>query len=146
MFPYQPPAKPDADAAARAYHAEDGKQHGGCLTAWMGVSVAFSLIGVVMAFQLLDLLRPGSLRPGANTGLLVFYIVGLVVLLVLNLASLYGIWKWARWGVYGIASVSIISLVWELMLGTANTADFIQPFIQLGVLWFLIRDKWAYFE
>jgi hypothetical protein len=69
-----------------------------------------------------------------------------VVLLVLNLASLYGIWKWARWGVYGIASVSIISLVWELMLGTANTTDFIQPFVQLGVFWFLICDKWACFE
>ena len=146
MYPYRTPDKPDVDAAAREYRAEQGKQLGGCLTAWMGVSLAVSLISALVIFQLLDLLRPGNLRPGANTTPVIFYIVAVAVMLLINIASLYGMWNWKRWGVYGVASISIISPIVELIAGTAVTRDFVQPFIQLGILWFLIRDKWEYFE
>lgn len=148
MYPYQVPNSTTPPLGPSNFQPEEVRQRGGCLTIWLGLSLALALISAANLFQLLDYLRPGALRPGAGitSSELIGIIVGYGVLVIGIIASIYGIWHWKRWGVYGMVAVVFVSPVIELMVGDLVPRDCVQPFLQSGFLWFLIRNKWKYFE
>jgi hypothetical protein len=120
------------------------RERGGCLTVWLTVSIAVNLIaGFVLCntFSSISSRPSGSVRPDAT--IILLFLIGL---LVASLTCLWAIWNWKRWGVYGIAAFSIFSPFLEIAFGTATTTDFIAPFIQLGILYFLVKDRWDDFE
>ncbi|MBZ0297743.1 MAG: hypothetical protein K8L99_34630 [Anaerolineae bacterium] len=116
------------------------QDRGGCLTLWLVVSVGFSVLS--LSLILANVLLPwlDSLQGMPLTTF------GAIFLVIANLYCLWAIWRWKRWGVYGLIVTFIASLIVELMIGTATDADFIAPFIQIGILAFLIKDKWEAFE
>lgn len=136
MYPYQIPNGPTPQMTPSTMQPDEVRQRGGCLTAWLGV----------LLLQMLDLLRPGTIRLEADRQYVLLVVFLLGGLLVGTFACLYGIWNWKRWGVYGIAALSVASLLVSIILDVATSRDFIQPFTQNAVLWFLIRKKWQYFE
>jgi hypothetical protein len=120
------------------------RERGGCLTTWLVVSTGVALLSVFLICQTLAVVtgRSGlSLRPGTWLGIIV--IGGLFIA---HLRCLWGIWAWKRWGVKGIAALSIISPLVEVAFGTATATDFVAPFIQIGILYFLVKDRWDDFE
>lgn len=146
MYSYQPPTRPDLETAAANYRAEQGKNRGGCLTVWLGVSLALSLLTVLLLIQSLDAFRPGALPGGRTMPVSIVTVLLVLALGIANVVSIYGIFQWKRWGVYGLVAVLIASPVVELMIGTATGRDLLQPFIQIGLFAFLLRGKWPYFE
>jgi len=112
-------------------------ERGGCLTWWLGLSLVFSILAILLFLGL------GSEL--SRRGFASLVVIGVVAIGV-NLLFLYGIYEWKRWGVYGFAAASIISLVISIIGRTATTRDFVSPFIQIGLLWYLVKDKWDYFD
>ncbi len=112
-------------------------ERGGCLSWWLGLSLVVSVLALIF------FLGVGQQLSQRGFGyLIVFGIVAVVV----NLACLYGIYQWKRWGVYGFAVGSIVSLIVSILGSTATARDFAAPFIQIGLLWYLVKDKWDYFD
>ena len=145
MNPYQTPP-PENPLYKPPKALALGRERGGCLTAWLGVSLALSLIGAVLFLQVLDGFRPGALRPGFRMPFSSFAVVFMIGLTIADIVCLYGTWNWKRWGVYGLVVVAIVSPLAESMLGRAAEADFIAPIVQMVILWLLLRNKWQYFE
>lgn len=145
MYPYQTPP-PNNPLFAPQKVTSDEKSRGGCLTIWLGVSLAFSLISAVLLLQVLDAFRPGALRPGYRMPFSGFGIILLLGLVVAHIVSLYGAWNWKRWGIYGLGTVIFASPVVETLLGTATATDCFAPIVQVCILWLLVRNKWDYFE
>lgn len=115
----------------------DKPERGGCLSWWLGVSFVVSILALfVILGSSAQLTRHGF-------GYLIFFGVAAVGI---NLACLYGIYQWKRWGVYGFAAASILSLIVSLSGSTGTIRDLFTPLIQIGLLWFLVHDKWDYFK
>lgn len=112
-------------------------ERGGCLSIWLAVSALF----IIIAFFGLAGLASEAERQGI--GAVIYVLMGMSVL---SLVCLYGIYEWKRWGVYGLAAISIISPFVEASLGVADASDCIAPFVQLGILAYLVNDKWMHFD
>lgn len=112
-------------------------ERGGCLSFWLGASL---VVSVMALFVFLGLGSELSRRGFSWIVLFGFFAVAV------NLACIYGIYKWKQWGVYGFVAASIMSLVLEMISQTVTARDFVAPFIQIGILWYLIKDKWDYFD
>ena len=110
---------------------------GGCLNLWLGASVVFSILAIVLFLGLGEQLT--------RRGLGFFLIFGIVAVIV-NLACIYGIYQWKRWGVYGLIGASLVSLVLNVIGGTVIVTTFVSPFVQMAILWYLVHDKWDVFD
>ena len=110
---------------------------GGCLSLWLGASVLFSIIA---GFVILG--AGGELTRRGYGLLFVFAIAAIVV----NLVCIYGIYNWKRWGVIGFIAATVIGLVLNMIGGTATASTCASPFVQFGILWYLLNDKWDEFD
>jgi uncharacterized integral membrane protein len=119
------------------------RDRGGCLTLWLSVSIILSIFAIVGILGVFGEVSRSSLavqsRAQAGVTLLGLLIVG-------GLICLFGMLNWKRWGVYGIAATSIISPFIEAMFFRATLTDFVAPFVQIGLLFWLVKDKWEHFE
>lgn len=123
------------------------RQRGGCLTVWLGVSLAIALLGVLSIIQLLDLLRPGALPRGESTSTIWFMIIVLGGLLAGRLASLYAIWNWKRWGVYSLIVVTIVSyFVQHLFPDRTPLLNCLDLLLEFLILWLVVRRRWLLFD
>lgn len=119
------------------------RKRGGCLTLWVTVS---AIMGVIAAFGFCNLLGVVGRVPPALRRISIGSMFLLGGLIAAQLVCLWGIWQWKKWGVYGMAAIAIASPFIEGALGIATATDWLAPFIQLGILYFLVKDKWDYFE
>jgi hypothetical protein len=110
---------------------------GGCLNWWLGLSFVFSILVFIIFLGL------GSQLSRLGYGAL--FIIGLVSVGA-NVVFLYGIYDWKRWGVYGFIAGSIISFVVSALSRNMTLRDLAAPFVQIGLLWYLVNDKWQYFD
>ncbi|MBL8155849.1 MAG: hypothetical protein JNM70_16825 [Anaerolineae bacterium] len=109
----------------------------GCLIAWLGVS---AVVSVLSAYALLAVAGTAS-RLGVD------WIVWVgVTVAVVQLVCLYGIFNRKRWGVYGIVALAFGGMIIQIIGGIATIRDYVSPFIQLGVLYWVVRDQWDYFD
>lgn len=111
--------------------------HGGCLTLWLVVSALAAI------FVIVSLLGIRELAARRGVGPLVYI---LIAASVLHIVFVVGIFDWRKWGVYGIVAIVIISPILQIIAGIATTRDYIAPFVQLGLLYYLIHDKWDYYD
>lgn len=119
-------------------------ERGTWLTVWIIASAVLSFVALVTMFQVLRTALGFSERtvPAyVTTGLLCMN-----TLIILQLVFLFGIWRWKRWGVYGISIIAILSPIAESMAGAVTTGDWLAPFIQIGILWWLVRNRWDDFK
>lgn len=119
------------------------RERGGCLTAWLIVSALAAVFAVFVYFQLLSLISENLIVQQRISGA---YIFALGALIVASIVGLWGIWNWKKWGVYLMVFTSLASAALEFMLGIATATDIIQPFLQIGLLAWLVSSRWDYFE
>lgn len=112
-------------------------EHGGCLTAWLVVSALLSIVAVVALLGVADIANQ------IGRGWIVYLFLGLVVVQVI---SIVGVFSWRKWGVYGLIITIIASSVVQIIGGIATTRDYVAPFIQLALLYYLVNKKWEYFD
>ena len=112
-------------------------EHSGCLTAWLTVSV---LAAIVVIFFLSRAIPIAQIR-GMRT--FVYILIGASVF---NIVFIGGIFDWRRWGVIGFVATIIGSAVLQIITGLAAPRDVIAPFVQIGLLYYLIHDKWHYYD
>jgi len=110
---------------------------GGCLNLWLGASALFGVLGIFLILGL-----GGDLT---RRGMGLFFVLSLVALVVVLVCD-YGIYQWKRWGVYGLVATSFINLAISVMAGIATATSCVGPFVQLGILWYLVHDKWDVFD
>lgn len=139
VYTPSPPATP-----RRSDSPLSGKrERGGCLTVWVAAS---AIVGVIAVFGFFNLLGVIGRIPTAARRISIGTLFLFGGLLAAQLVCLWGIWEWKKWGVYGMAAIAIASPFVEGALGVATATDWIAPFIQIGILYFLIKDKWGYYE
>ena len=112
-------------------------EHGGCLTAWLTVSV---LAAIVAIFLLSRALPIAQIR---GRGTFVYILIAASVLMIVCIG---GIFDWRRWGVIGFVTMIIVSAVLQIIIGLATARDVIAPIVQLSLLYYLIQDKWHYYD
>ena len=119
------------------------RERSGCLNLWLIASIVFGLIALFGLIQVWELVlrTPNAFQRVSPIGLIL-----LSALLIGMLICVWGIWRWKRWAVYGIALTSIVSPFVEYAFFRADASDVIAPFIQIAVLYFLVKDKWDDFE
>lgn len=110
---------------------------GGCLNLWLGASALFSVLAIFL------FLGAGGELTRRGFGFL--FIFGLIAI-IFNLVCIYGIYNWKRWGVYGWVAGSLLSFVINVIAGTATTTTCVSPLVQMGILWYLVNDKWDVFD
>lgn len=121
------------------------KDRGGCLSLWLIGSTLFSLYGLFVLCQAVSIVSDRSSFYSNRSGLMcAFVLLGAIV--IGSLVSLFGIWNWKKWGVYGIATMSIASPIIEGLVGAPDASDLVAAVVQLTILYFLVKDKWDYFE
>lgn len=109
----------------------DGRYRGFWLTAWIIAS------GLLSAAALFIIAASRVNNP------IILLLAGLSVV---NLISLGGIWQWKKWGAYGSVAVTIISPIFEVMFARPTIADCIAPFVQIGILYLLVMNRWSDFD
>ena len=112
-------------------------EHGGCLTAWLAVSVLAAIFTIVTLAGIREVAQQRGI------GTLIYILIGASVL---HVVFIVGIFDWRRWGVYGLIAIVIISAVLQIIAGVATTRDYVAPFVQLGLLYYLIHEKWDYYD
>ncbi len=125
------------------------RERGGCLTWYLVASVVFS----VLALVLLVLAVTAAAAVAAAAGLsgsdiptlpvlpLIISIVGIIAVI----AGFWGAWTWKKWGIYVIGASFVISALGGLLGGNASQAV-VSLVIELAILWYVVKDKWALFE
>jgi hypothetical protein len=84
------------------------KKRNGCLTAWLILTIAFSLI-----FIFVYLSGGGvSVVPGGSRAVPV-----LVLLLILEIICAVALFSWKKWGFWGFCAVNIVGLGVDFFLG-----------------------------
>lgn len=112
-------------------------ERGGCLSIWLALS---ALLNVLAFLALVGLVSTAERR---GLGFVIYLLLGATLV---SLVCIYGMYNWKRWGVYGVAAISIISPIVQIIVGIATVRDYVAPFIQLGVLYYLVKDKWDHFD
>lgn len=108
-----------------------GRQRGFWLTAWI---IASGLLSALVLFLLLDVRSNSPAIP------ILFF------LSTANLICLGGMWRWKKWGVYGAAAIMIASPFFEAMFSRLAISDCIAPFVQVGILYLLVMNRWSDFD
>jgi len=121
------------------------KDRGTCLTLWLFVSIFFASISLIGGLCVIFTASNSSTSNDINSS---FYVSAVLLfgVIALFLVSCIAIWNWKEWGIWGFVVATILSPIVETLSGRADVSDFIAPFIQLGIFYFLIRSRWSYFE
>lgn len=115
------------------------RERGGCLTAWLVlVLIVNPLTGIYYLLQGQELARQLPNFPG-------WAIPALVVVAFANFAFAVGIWTWKRWGIYGLIGSAVVATIINVLSGLA-IPGIVSAAISIGILLFLVRDKWDNFE
>jgi hypothetical protein len=113
-------------------------ERGGCLTIWL-VLMILAFAGSAFTY----LANSAALAPAfPDAPSWTFTLLGVAG--IAGVVSAIGLWMWKRWGFYGYVVVALIALVVNAMLGQF-VLGIVGAAVGLGILWFLIKDKWAAF-
>lgn len=119
------------------------RERSGCLTVWLLAASAASVYNILGFAQVLNFV---SEYPELSEDISGALIAALAILLVTSIAGVVGMWRWKRWGVYLVGLTGIGITVLEFAMGVGTLIDVIQPAIQIGILVWLVRSCWEYFE
>jgi hypothetical protein len=114
-------------------------ERGGCLTIWlvlMIIAFAFSAFNYLVNGAQVAAALPGAVPSWAFTVLGIAAVVGVV--------SAIGLWMWKKWGFYGYIAVAVVALIINAIIGLL-VPGIVGAAIGIGILWFLVKDKWASF-
>jgi hypothetical protein len=114
------------------------RERGGCLTAWI---VVVAIANAVTAFQYITGGNQlAQAIPGASGGVFIL----LAVLALVNVAAAVALWYWKRLGFYAFIGTSIAALVINLALGVPPLLSLV-GLVGVGLLWYLLKDRWEQF-
>ena len=102
------------------------KKRNGCLTAWLILTIAFSLI-----FIFVYLSGGGvSVVPGGSWAVPV-----LVLLLILEIICAVALFSWKKWGFWGFCAVNVIGIVVDIGLGISIVWPLVAVLVSIAVLY-----------
>jgi hypothetical protein len=115
------------------------RERGGCLTVWLVlVLIANPLTAIYYLVSGQELLRQLPGFPG-------WALPVLAVAAAANFVFAIGMWMWKKWGIYGFIASAAVALVINIIAGLV-VPGIISAIISIGILLFLVRDKWDEFE
>jgi hypothetical protein len=114
------------------------QERGGCLTIWL-ILMALGSAYTIFSY-LTNTATYTQLYPGSST--ITFLL--LAGLGVLNLVCVYALWTWKKWGFYLFIGTAAVALVINLLLGIPVLFA-LAGLIGVGILWLLLRSRWAAF-
>ncbi|MBO0783028.1 MAG: hypothetical protein J2P37_29790 [Ktedonobacteraceae bacterium] len=111
-------------------------ERGGCLTAWLLLLFAGSILVMLLGFITLGTGIPGLLLLG--WGILVF-------------AGVWGIWQLKKWGYYLVMTLQGIGIVYSILSlcsngGASSGGSLGGSILGMLILYLLVREKWSAFE
>jgi hypothetical protein len=124
--------------------ASGPRERGGCLTLYLIVIVIGSILGLIAAFSLSSTANQLAAQ-GFAVAVPSWYGPAWIVSIILSLAGAYGTWNWKKWGVYLLIANLVFSAAISVAAGQALSA-IIGLIIAGAILWYLLRNKWAFFE
>jgi hypothetical protein len=108
------------------------KKRHGCLTAWLILNIAFTLI-----FIILYLVGAGvSELPGGSPG---WAIPVLVILLIFEIVCAVALFSWKKWGFWGFCAVNVIGLIVDIYLGISLFWPFIEVLVGIAILYLALN-------
>jgi hypothetical protein len=123
--------------------ARTPKQRHGCLTAWLVVVIAGSIIAALVYLLASNYLTSSSTLPG-------WAIPTLVIVLAFNIMCAVALFRWKKWGFWGFCASSLFSIVVNLKLGLGvleSLQGLISIIILIGVLQIGGKNKgWTQLE
>ncbi|HVO43953.1 MAG TPA: hypothetical protein VMT34_15090 [Aggregatilineales bacterium] len=125
------------------------RERGGCLTLYLVASIVVSIL--VLLLLLLTgafvgvVNASGALAETGSPSIPIFPLLLDGVGVLVSVAGFVGAWTWKKWGIYLLVASFVISALGGLISGNASSAV-LGLAVEVGILWYLIRDKWAWFE
>lgn len=113
------------------------RQRGSCLTIWLGFAI---IANILLALYYLSSSSTIAESVDASQGVIIILaLMGLV-----NIFGLVSIWMWRKLGFYILVG-SVVLVFFINFIINPGTAIFgaLGGFIGVGILWYLIKDKWA---
>src|SRR5579872_6901116 len=123
-------------------------ERGGCLTVYLLATVVFAVLGLILlitAGAIVGVANTTGAVTGVSTGVSVVPIIISVIAIIVSIVGVYGAWNWKKWGIYLIVASSVISALGTVLNGNIGSAV-VSIVIELAILWYLLKDKWAAFE
>ena len=120
------------------------KERGGCLTLYLVVIILFSIFGLVSAFSLNSTAQQLAAQ-GVAVNIPSWYAPAQILSVILVLVGAVGTWMWKKWGPYLLIANLVFGVVTALLAGQILAAV-LAIVISGGILWYVLKDKWALFE
>ncbi|MDB5284316.1 MAG: hypothetical protein JWO06_3391 [Bacteroidota bacterium] len=115
------------------------RQRGGCLTAFLGVSIVLNLLTALFYIAF------GATIASALPGLPGWVVYVLALIGVTNAGFGYATWMWKKIGVYGLVTTALLLFPFNLYAGSNPlfaVAGLIGPIILIA----LVKPLWEYFD
>lgn len=104
------------------------KNRHGCLTAWLVLTVAFSIIFIVLYLVGAGVSATPKAPPDWATPVL-------IILLVMEIVCAAALFRWKKWGFWGFCAVNLIGLVVDARLGLNLAWPAIQVLLSIVILY-----------
>ncbi|HVU14261.1 MAG TPA: hypothetical protein VHD90_23440 [Phototrophicaceae bacterium] len=114
------------------------QQRGGCLTIWLVLAFIGGIFSVISYLTSTSTFIQAYPTATSATFILLAIASALIVI------GAVGLWMWKRWGFYAYVAGAIVAVVANFTIGI-GLAGLVGALIGLGILWFLIRNKWDSF-
>jgi hypothetical protein len=116
--------KPDIETP----NTKTGKQRHGCLTAWLILIIAFSVIFVVVYLTGVGVNESSKNMPE-------WAIPVLIILLIFNIVCAVALFRWKKWGFWGFCAVNVIGIIVDILIGISIVWPSIDVLVSLAILY-----------
>jgi hypothetical protein len=114
--------------AAETPETKKPKKRHGCLTAWLILNIAFSII-----FIILYIVGAGvSELPGGSPG---WAIPVLIILLIFEIVCAVALFSWKKWGFWGFCVINVVGLIVDIFLGISLLWPCISILVSIVILY-----------
>ena len=125
------------------------RERGGCLTAFLSVTIFLDALGIITSFfsnQLLKLAaHSGAKLPTYPS----WYTPVNVAVAILSVIFLVAILKWKKWGTFGYLAMALVGIIITLVIngiGTSSIVGILGALIWPGILIALVKPIWNHME
>ncbi len=120
----------------------DGRNRGGCLTAWLVLMIIGATFASISNFFLHDTL--GRMATGFRIGD-EWVLIAWGVLALVQLIAAVALMLWKKWGFYAVAATAVASLGIQIYLGFPIYL-YIYTFVGPLILYLLMKPMWHKFD
>ena len=124
--------------------ASPTRERGGCLSILLVLYVLGAIFNLYTAISIGA--TNATLVAAGLTPFPSWYPIALIISAVLAVVGVYGLWMWKKWGAYAIIADFAVGIIAALLAGTSLAYGLGALVVGGGLLWYVLRDKWALLE